>query len=202
MTTLTPEQIAYKQKTLNQLLEDLDHYEGQLEEERRPKVAQSLEKQLEDIQQHVVVLQQELTSGELGEPIADNLYRRAANAILNERFYLARRLISKLETIEPFYPDLDRLKSDVTAGKASRRTQAVARGGALPEATTMPFEGEAPETVLIDPRFEDDYPPERRGIARLFEFHIVASCVVVLLVGCAMFGVAGTTVLQWLVEGN
>jgi hypothetical protein len=39
-------------------------------------------------------------------------------------------------------------------------------------------------------------------MAQIFQFHIVMSCLVVLLIGCAVFGVAGMTILEFLVEGG
>ncbi|MDX1524553.1 MAG: hypothetical protein R3264_23180, partial [Anaerolineae bacterium] len=120
---LTPEQKAYKEKTLQQLAANFTLLETKLETERRPDVADEVRDQLEAIQTHINHLQQELAANGAGEPVADNLYRRIATALTNGRFYLAKKLINKLETIEPFYPDIDRLRAEAEAGRASRRTQ-------------------------------------------------------------------------------
>ena len=109
MTALTPEQRAYKEKTLTQLAKNFSQLEGQIERERRSEVIDDLHEQLEAIQSHLLLLQKELATNETGEPVADNLYRRIATALTTNKFLLARKLIHKLETIEPFYPGIERL---------------------------------------------------------------------------------------------
>lgn len=205
MTALTPEQRAYKEKTLTQLAKNFSQLEGQIERERRPEVIEDLHEQLEAIQAHLLLLQKELATNEAGEPVADNLYRRIATALTTGKFLLARKLIHKLETIEPYYPDIERLKADAEAGRASRRTQSISRGGSLPEIIAPPDLGEtasgsaANRLEVIDVATGD---PPQRGIRQLFQFHIVASCLVVSLIACVMFGVGGMSALQWLIEGK
>ena len=205
MTPLTLEQRAYKDRTLKQLLANFVLLEEKLEKEHRRDVAEDIRQQLEDIQAHLAVLQQELTTNSAGEPVADDLYRRVATALTNNKFFLARKLIHKLETIEPFYPNLDRFKAEAEAGRASRRTRSVSKGGALPE-LVVPPEVADPEVSQMSLAYDVvdgvGVEPERQGLARFFQFHIIASCVVVSLILCVMFGVGGMTALQWLIEGN
>lgn len=203
MTALTPEQRVYKEKTLTQLAKSFSQLEGQIERERRPEVIEDLHEQLEDIQAHLLLLQKELATNEAGEPVADNLYRRVATALTTGKFLLARKLIHKLETIEPYYPDIERLKADAEAGRASRRTQSISRGGSLPEIIVPPDLGDSltGEPAALPEVIEVEAAP-RRGIRQLFQFHIVASCLVVSLIACVMFGVGGMSALQWLIEGN
>ena len=42
----------------------------------------------------------------------------------------------------------------------------------------------------------------RRRFAQIFQFNVIASCLVVLLIICVMLGVGGMSLLQWLVEGG
>ncbi|MDX1522121.1 MAG: hypothetical protein R3264_10875 [Anaerolineae bacterium] len=199
---LTLEQRAYKEKTLNQLIATADRLQDKINKERRLEVAEDIREQLEEIQGHIRLLQQELTINLSGEPVADDLYRRIATALTNNKFFLARKLINKLETIEPFYPDIDRLRFEAEAGRASRRTQAISRGSDLPDKVMAPqlIGGSGGELAyLVD---AEARPAEKRGLARLFEFHIVASCLVVTLIFCTMAGIGGVTALQWLIEGK
>lgn len=206
MTTLTPEQKAYKERTLNQLVTNFARLEEQLNKEKQPEVIDSLHEQLEAMQAHMALLQQELATDTAGEPAADELYRRVANALTGQKFFLAKKLITKLETIEPFYPGIERLRYEAEEGRASRRTRSIAQGGALPEIISSPALAEPapadqpPKIVEVSQTVEAE--PEKRGLARLFEFHIVMSCLVVSLILCIMSGVGGITVLQWLIEGN
>ncbi len=206
MTQLTPEQKAYKEKTINQLRTNFSLLEAKIGREKRPEVIDSQREQLEEMQAHINHLQQELAANVAGEPVADELFRRIASALTKQKFYLAKKLISKLETIEPFYPEIERLQQEAEVGRASRRTRSVAQGGALPEIVLSPDlvraitnqpGGQTVEVVegVVAAR-------EKVGFARLFEFHIVMSCLVVTLIFCVMSSVGGVTVLQWLVEGN
>jgi len=206
MTTLTPEQRAYKERTISQLAANFKQLEGQIEREKRAEVIEDLHQQLEDIQTHLALLQQEVSRNEVGEPVADNLYRRIATTLTNGKFFLAKKLIHKLETIEPFYPGIERLQADVEAGRASRRTQAISKGGDLPEIVLPPEVVEAAATAptgeglpVVD--VVESLPP-KWSIGQLFQFHIVASCLVVSLIACVMFGLGGLSALQWLIEGN
>lgn len=210
MTSLTPEARAYKEKTVEQLLLNFEVLEQRLGQERRAEVIQSIQERLEEVQGHIAHLQQALATNTAGEPLADNLYRRIATALTNNKFHLAKKLIHKLETIEPFYPDIDRLRTEAESGRASRRTQSISKGGALPEVVLSPEMAEAAaaaaaQTTVSATAVSDevlDAAPGKKGLAQLFQFHIIASCLVVSLILCVMFGVGGITALQWLIEGN
>jgi hypothetical protein len=210
MTSLTLEDRAYKEKTVEQLLQNFKVLEQRLVQERRVEIIQSIQEQLEEIQAHIARLQQELATNTAGEPVADNLYRRVATALTTNKFYLAKKLLHKLETIEPFYPNIDRLRTEAETGRASRRTQSISKGGALPEVVLSPEMAEAAAAAAAQTSIAVSLPndevieviPEKKGLAQLFQFHIIASCLVVSLILCVMFGVGGITALQWLIEGN
>jgi len=207
MTSLTPEERAYKEKTVEQLVENFAILEKRLDRERRSDVVENVQTQLEELQAHITLLQQELKTNIAGEPVADELYRRIATALTTNKFYLAKKLINKLGTIEPFYPNIDRLQSEAEAGRASRRTQAIAKGGALPEVVLSPslvesVAAQAPESTADVVDDGESLEREKTGIARIFQFHVVASCLVIFLLACVMFGLGGITALQWLIEGS
>jgi hypothetical protein len=205
MTALTLELRAYKERTLQQLLANYSLLEERLEKESRSDIAADIRSQLDDIKAHLTLLRQELATNMAGEPVANELYRRAATALTTHKFFLARKLIHKLETIEPFYPDIDRLKSEADAGRASRRTQSISKGGALPELIVPPPgpEAESGPTPPTDEVVDSlGLEPERQGWRRLFQFHILASCLVVSAIFCVMAGIGGVTALQWLFAGN
>jgi hypothetical protein len=209
MIPLTPEQIEYKEKTLNQLLINMPLLESKFRAENRPEVRVSLEKQIDEMQAHIEHLQNELAQGMAGEPIADELCQKIAQALVKEKYYMARKYLSRLETIEPFYPNLDRLRVEVEAERAGRRTRSIAQGAALPYGAValpaaIPVEG-----VVIGPATLGELPAQirpvakpRRSFAQYFQFHIVASCLIVLLIVCVMLAVGGMSVLQWLIEGG
>lgn len=209
MVPLTVEQIAYKEKTLAHLLANLPMLEERANHETRPEVKASLEKQLDDVQIHIERLQQELAAGLAGEPVADELCRRIAQALVKGKFYMARKYITKLESIEPFYPNLDRLKAEAEAERAGRRTRSIAEGSALPYGAMVyppasAAAAAAGEMQAAPPRRVAGLPEEveRRRFSQFFQFHVIASCLVVLLIICVMLGVGGMSVLQWLVEGG
>lgn len=209
MTPLTPEQREYKEKTLNQLLVNLSLLETKLGQESRPDVADNIRNQLEDIQAHIDHLQRELASNVAGEPVADELFQRAAGALTRKKFYLAKKLLNKLETIEPFYPGIERLRQEAEAGRASRRTRAIAqRVRSTSTGETHPLESEQKAVAQsILPAGNDAYQTiaeeqEKRGLAQFFQFHIIVSCLVVLLILCVMFGVGAITLLERLIEGG
>jgi hypothetical protein len=209
MVPLTVEQIAYKEKTLAQLLTNLPLLEEKSNHETRPEVKASLEKQIDDIQVHIERLQQELAAGLAGEPVADELCQRIAQALVKGKFYMARKYITKLESIEPFYPNLDRLKAEAEAERAGRRTTSIAQGSALPYGATMYPPATATTSAAgvvqpVLPRRVAGLPEEgeRRRFSKFFQFHVIASCLVVLLIICVMLGVGGMSLLQWLVEGG
>jgi len=210
MTLLTPEQREYKEKTLAQLQLNLPLLETNVKKESRPEVVNNLQKQIDDIRAHIDLLQHELAANTAGEPVADELFQRAAGALTNKKFFLAKKLINKLEAIEPFYPDIERLRQEAEAGRASRRTQAIVQRGVsspqagqpLPvsqEATAQPI-GEAYQTPDIYPTTPGE--EERKGLSRFFQFHIIISCLVVLLILCIISGIGGVMLLQWLIEGG
>ena len=205
---LTLEQREYKEKTLNHLQTTLPILEAKLAQENRRDVAASFQEQIEEVETHLVRLQKELTANVSLEPVADELCRQAASALTKQKFYLAKKYLGKLETIEPFYPNLERLKEEADSGQVSRRTRSIAQGNSLPtpepaRALTIvpnvtPPQPAAPAPPVIYPVEEE----ERRGISRFFEFHIIASCLVILLIVCAMAGVGGMSLLGWLIEGS
>jgi hypothetical protein len=214
MVPLTPEQKDYKEKTLVQLQANKARLEASLGKEARLQVAKSIQRQLSDIDGHISRLQDEL-SGKVvpDEPVADELFKKAAQALAKEKFYLAKRKINKLETIEPFYPGLDRLRHEAETRQVSRRTRSIAEGKAtgypgtvtIPDSPTVQVTGGPPATVIPQRSagsdsmpVEDDNPWWRS----LFQFHIVVSCMVVILLLCVVFGMAGFTILQWLVQGT
>ncbi len=210
MTPLTPEQREYKEKTLEQIQDNLPLLETKVEQESRPEVVNSLQKQIDDIRAHIDMLQHELATNAAGEPVADELFQRAAGSLAKKKFYLAKKLINKLETIEPFYPSIERLRQEAEAGRASRRTQAIAQRPAPPSPTAPPLQtGQAaaaqPTNTYQAP---DTYPAipeevEKKGlVAQYFQFHIILSCLVVSLILCVMAGIGGLMVLQWLIEGG
>ena len=214
MVPLTPEQRDYKEKTLLQLQANKARLEASLEKEGRPQVARNIQRQLSDIDGHISRLQDELSGKVVSdEPLADELFKKAAQALAKEKFYLAKRKINKLETIEPFYPGLDRLRQEAETRQVSRRTRSIAEGKAtsypgtvtLPDSPTAQVTA-APASAQVLPQrsvvpdlspAEDDSPWWRN----LFQFHIVLSCMVVILLLCVVFGMAGFTILQWLVQG-
>ena len=209
MVPLTPEQFEYKEKTLAQLLANLTRLEEKLQGETRPEIRVSLENQIDDIQAHIEHLQNELADGLAREPVADELCQRIAQALVKEKFYMARKYITKLESIEPFYPNLERLRAEAEAERAGRRTRSIAQGTALPygavsyppAAATTPAGGAAQPVIS---RRVGGLPEEKeRGrFSQFFQFHIIASCLIVLLILCVMLGVGGMSLLQWLVEGG
>ncbi len=209
MIPLTPEQIEYKEKTLNQLLINLPLLESKFRAENRPEVRINLEKQIDEMQAHIEHLQNELAQGLAGEPIADELCQKIAQALVKEKYFMARKYLSRLETIEPFYPNLDRLRVEVAAERAGRRTRSIAQGAALPYgAATLPPATPA-EGAAVAPAAPGELPVQARPVAKpgrrftqFFQFHVVASCLIVLLIVCVMLGVGGMSVLQWLIEGG
>ncbi|MEM7348139.1 MAG: hypothetical protein AAF485_28235 [Chloroflexota bacterium] len=222
MNPLIPEQRNYKQKTINQLLVNESLLEDKLAQERRLDVAESMRKQLEEIQTHLKLLQQELAANTVVEPVADKLFVRAARALSNDKFYLGRKRITTLETIEPFYPGLEKLRYEADTEQVSRRTRSIAQGN-LPvdeqaylqdQAAAVEYDDYQSEDMPVDalqtvPQPQEYYeydlpprPPRKRGLARLFQFHVVASCLVVFFVLMVMLGVGGVTILQFLLEGN
>ncbi len=208
MIPLTPEQKDYKERTLNQLMLNLPLLEAKLARETQRQVAVTMHEHLEAIEAHVVRLQQELTHEVLLEPVADNLCRQAASALTKQKLFMAKRYIDKLEAIEPFYPEISRLKQEAESGQVSRRTRAlsqsepppVAAAANVPLLTAGP---PAPDGPRVAP------PPGSRlrrkepgGWRQYFQFHIVASCLVIILLACVMASVGGVNVLRWLIEGS
>jgi len=204
MTSLTPEQREYKEKTLAQLLIDFPLLETKLAQETRRDIANSLQNQLEDMRGHIDLLQRELASNIAGEPVADELLQRAAAALTGKKFYLARKLINKLETIEPFYPGIDRLRQEAEEGRASRRTQSVAQGdlGRATRPVEPGLAATAQPTLTEDEIYAPAEEPAKKGLAQFFQLHIIISCLLVMLILCVISGVGGIMLLQWLIEGG
>ena len=209
MISLTPEQVEYKEKTLNQLLINQSRLEASLAQETRPDVIREIEVQLEDVETHINRLQDELAGNIVfDEPVADELFRQAVKALAKEKFFLAKKYIHKLEIIEPFYPALDRLHQEAETGKVSRRTRSIAQGtatsypGTPSPAELRPVLGKVPNQPALPETYTSDGDEEpSRGIGRFFQFHVVVSCLVVLLILCVILSVGGVTLLQWLIEG-
>jgi hypothetical protein len=190
MTPLTPAQIEYKTQTLAYLLEYLPQLKAAL-----PQESPLLREQISAVETHIARLEQELAGNRVIEPVADELFTRAAGAIARQKFSLAKKYLNKLALIEPFYPELERLQQEAETGRASRRTRSVVAqppviiAHPVGEATSYPYTVDA-EAV------------EKKGMARFFQFHIVLSCLLVLLVACVMMGIGGVTILRFLVEGS
>ena len=211
MISFTPEQREYKEKTLNQLLANQSLLEASLGQERRPEVVRSIEEQLEDIEAHISRLRDELAGNVVfDEPIAEDLFKEAARALAKEKFFLAKKHIHRLETIEPFYPGIDRLKQEAESGRVSRRTRSIAQGLAAsypgtappPAAKTGPVEGGVGQSIVAQ-NLTTEPETERTGwLSSFFQFHIIISCLVVLLLICVMLGIGGITFLQWFIEGG
>lgn len=206
MTPLTPDQREYKEKTLEQLETNLPPLEAQLQQESRREVANSLQKQVDDTRAHIDVLRHELATNTISIPVADELYQKAATALANKKFFLAKKLIAKLETIEPFYPAISQLRTEAEEGRASRRTRAIAQRGA-PASQATPIPGlDQPAMPQPAAGIYAEYQPdteeaEKRGIGQFFQFHYIVSCLVVMLILCVMLGVGGVMLLQYLIEG-
>ncbi|HMQ52330.1 MAG TPA: hypothetical protein PKE64_18010 [Anaerolineae bacterium] len=207
MIPLTPEQREYKERTLEQLFIHRAELETLLEQE--PENPRTLQSRLDDIDAHISRLQDELSGNVImDEPVAQELLVQAAKALSKEKFHLARRYIDKLATIEPFHPALDRLWQELEAGQVSRRTKSIAQGTATaypgmdtvnPVLPVSSREGVPPDSFGYDAYEAEAEAPQ--GIAQFFQFHIVMSCLVVVLLACVMFGTGGVTMLRWLIEG-
>ncbi|MBE7471196.1 MAG: hypothetical protein HS114_18820 [Anaerolineales bacterium] len=212
MIPLTPEQRDYKERTLNQLMVNLPLLEAKLARETQRQVAVTLHEHLEAIEAHIVRLQQELTHEVLLEPVADDLCRQAASALTKQKLFMAKRYIAKLEAIEPFYPEISRLKQEAETGQVSRRTRALSQSEPLPTAAAAniplltaggapsPAAPNGPRAAL--PSGGRLRQKEATGWRQYFQFHIVASCLVIMLLACVMAGVGGMNVLRWLIEGS
>lgn len=212
MESLSPEQIEYKQRTLHQLQINQAALEASLANETDPKTVKSIQKQLAEVDAHMSRLHDELAGNVvMDEPVADELFRKSTQALARGKFYLARRQIAKLETIEPFYPGIARLKQEAETQQVSRRTRSIAEGKAggyssvlsIPETATLPPGARAlpgPTTSINTAAYapESDEPWYRM----FFQFHVMLSCLVVVLLLCVVFGMAGFSILQWLVEGG
>ncbi len=210
MIPLTLEQRQYKERTLNQLLVNLPQLQTQLAQETQREAALSRQKQVEEVETHIVRLQNELANDVTGEPVADELCRQVAYALTKQKLYMARKYINKLEAIEPFHPELPRLKQDLETDHLSRRTRSLAQGEALPLTSTAGLtpvsrstETAAPvvsgQVILPRPAKAEQ---EKGGVRQFFQFHYIASCLVLTLLFCVMAGVGGMSLLRWLIEGS
>lgn len=212
MIPLTLEQRDYKERTLNQLLLNVPQMEAQLARETQRQIMVTLHEQLEAMEAHIVRLQQELTNDVILEPVADELCRQAASALVKQKLFMARRYINKLEAIEPFYPELGRLKQEVESGQVSRRTRALSQSDVFPTlvaAANVPLLTAGPAAPGPQAASGVNRAPaaggrsnEPGGLRQYFQFHIIASCMVIILLACAMAGVGGMSVLRWLIEGS
>lgn len=208
---MTPEVQTYKTQTLNQLLINLPQLESQLASEPDAAEARRLGKRIEATQLHIQRLQQELLTNTVdsSESPAEALCQKAARAIVSGKFYMAQKSIMELETIEPFFPALNRLQQDVVSGKPSRSTRSIADGSSPPflmalvarskssaEATqAAPLEAVPGLELPVEPA------PPPPWWHNFFEFHIIASCLVLLLLFCAIAAISGTAILEYIIEG-
>jgi hypothetical protein len=211
MIQLTPEQKEYKEKTLHQLRIDQGRLETSLTRETRPEVIRSIEEQLHDIEAHINRLQDELSGNVVfDEPIADELFKQAAKALAGEKFHMANKYINRLETIEPFHPALPRLRQEAESGKPSRRTRSIAQGTATtypgvvlpstPAVPAIPAQVEPEQPLPAGPTAAEAAAEEPVSwYAHFFQFHIMVSCLVIVLLGCVMLGMFGVAILEWLV---
>lgn len=213
MIPLTLEQRDYKERTLNQLLLNVPQMEAQLARETQRHIMVTLHEQLEAMEAHIVRLQQELANDVILEPVADDLCRQAASALVKQKLFMARRYINKLEAIEPFYSELGRLKQEVESGQVSRRTRALSQSDVFPSlvaAANIPLLTAGANAASASQPIPDANrmaaarmrSRETGGLRQYFQFHIIASCLVIILLACAMAGVGGMSVLRWLVEGS
>lgn len=213
MIPLTLDQRDYKERTLNQLLLNVPQMEAQLARETQRQIMVTLHEQLEAMEAHIVRLQQELANDVILEPVADELCRQAASALVKQKLFMARRYINKLEAIEPFYPELGRLKQEVESGQVSRRTRALSQSEVFPTlvaAANVPLLAAGPKaTDASQAAPEANRAPGARmrskesgGLRQYFQFHIIASCLVIILLACTMASIGGMSVLRWLIEGS
>lgn len=206
---LTPEQRDYKEQTLSQLVANQAHLEASLAHETNPRAVKNIQRQLAEIDAHINRLQDELSGSVImDEPVADELFKKSVAALAKGKFHLARRYIAKLETIEPFHPGLERLKQETETQQVSRRTRSIAAGTASGYSTTaLPAQnvaGMLPAGAPIAAPLPEpvSYDEPQSWTSQLFQFHYVASCLAVLVILCAVLGVFGVTIVQWLVEGG
>jgi hypothetical protein len=206
MIPLTPEQREYKDRTLNQLQADLPRLKAQLAQETQRETALSLQKQVDEVETHIAHLQFELADDVAGEPVADELCRQAAYALTKQKFFMARKYINKLEAIEPFYPELPRLKQDLETGHVSRRIRSMAQGEVITTAPTTtglpPVSRTTAAPAAAAPFLPTQAEKEKGGFRQYLQFHYIASCLVITVIFCAIAGVGGMNLLRWLIEGS
>lgn len=216
MLQLTPEQRDYKERTLAQLLVNQQSLEASLAQEGQPEEARRLQGLLDEVESHISRLQDELAGDVIfHEPVAEELFKQATQALAKGKFFLAKKHITRLEMIEPFYPGLERVKEEAETGRVTRRTRSIAQGTSTaypgmalipaPSRAPAPYVAQAlapvaPAEPLVREREQPEEPAGR--VAQFFQFHILMSCLVVMLIACAVFGVAGMTILEFLVEGG
>ncbi len=207
MMPLTMEQRDYKERTLVQLQANLPALEAKLAQATQRHEIVSSHDQLKEVEAHIARLQKELSINMMLEPVADDLCRQVATALTKQKFYMAKRYLTKLETIEPFYPELDRLRQEAETEQVSRRTRSLAQGSSIPTATPE-ASATAPNMIVFDPqagaiRQGPIYrKKERRNWRDYLQFHYVASCLVLLILMCTMASIGGMGVLRWLIEGQ
>lgn len=207
MMPLTLEQRDYKERTLSQLQANLPALEAKLAQATQRHEIVSSHDQLKEVEAHIARLQKELSLNMMLEPVADELCRQVATALTKQKFYMAKRYLAKLETIEPFYPELERLRQEAETEQVSRRTRALAQSAAFP--TTGLEASPAPaQLVVIDPQPGAGRPApvyrvkKRQNWRDYLQFHYVASCLVLLILMCTMASIGGMGILRWLIEGK
>jgi hypothetical protein len=210
---MSPELHDYKTQTFNQLLTSLPQLEALLAQEADTATVRRLSKQIEAIHAHIERLRQELSNNVVGQPVASELYRKATQAIVKNKFHLAQKRLNELEAIEPFYPGLARLKQEIATGKISRNTRAIAEGTVpafqlsavkLVHQTQTVTQDTASPLIETSPQADKlAYEEEQTSSwSNLFQFHILVSCSLIFFLFCMMAGVGGTTLLEFLIEGG
>ena len=150
MIPLTLEQRDYKERTLSQLQANLPALEAKLAQAAQRHEIVSIHDQIKEVEAHIARLQKELSINMMLEPVADDLCRQVATALTKQKFYMAKRYLTKLETIEPFYPELDRLKQEAETEQVSRRTRSLTQGSAMP--ATPEVSTAASSMIVFDPQ--------------------------------------------------
>jgi uncharacterized small protein (DUF1192 family) len=205
---MSPELYDYKTQTINQLLTSLPKLESLLAQETDTATVRHLSKQIGAIHAHIERLRQELSNNVVAQPVASELYRKATQATVKEKFYLAQKRLNELETIEPFYPGIARLKQEITTGKISRNTRSIAEGTVpafqLSAHSAFPATSPTGNVVESPVQVSDQLIQEEQGTSwsNLFQFHILVSCSLIFFLFCMMAGVGGTTLLEFLIEGS
>jgi hypothetical protein len=63
-----------------------------------------------------------------------------------------------------------------------------------------PGRGVPDSAVPVGPKTVEEEEEPKGWFAHFFQFHIIVSCLVIVLLGCVLLGMFGVTILQWLIE--